>query len=192
MLNYDDEIWKPVKEFEDRYLISSYGRVMSLQTNAGKAIQRLKTLSPSRNGQYVEVQLFIKDVVYHKAVHRLVAEAFLDNPAGKPFVNHKDGNKVNNHVDNLEWCTCQENIQHAWDTGLNRSNADALKGIKWGSTSKYNNVTYDKSRDRWIASMKQDQKTLFQKRFKTENEAAEYVNTMIDLLQLDRPRNIII
>ena len=111
MLNYDDEIWKPVKEFEDRYLISSYGRVMSLQTNTGKAIQRLKTLSPSRNGQYIDVQLFIKDVVYHKAVHRLVAEAFLDNLAGKPFVNHKDGNKVNNHIDNLEWCTCQENIQ---------------------------------------------------------------------------------
>ena len=192
MLNYDDEIWKPVKEFEDRYLISSYGRVMSLQTNAGKAIQRLKTLSPSRNGLYLDVQLFIKDVNYHKAVHRLVAEAFLVNPAGKPFVNHKDGNKLNNHVENLEWCTCQENIQHAWDTGLNKSNADALKGIKWGSTSKYNNVTYDKSRDKWIASMKQSQKTLFQKRFKTEDEAAEYVNTMIDLLQLDRPRNIII
>ena len=53
-------------------------------------------------------------------------------------------------------------------------------------------MTYDKSRDRWIASMKQGQKTLFQKRFKTENEAVEYVNSMIDLLQLDRPKNIII
>lgn len=51
-------------------------------------------------------------------VHRLVAVAFLDKPNGKDFVNHKDGNKLNNHFTNLEWCTQSENNQHAYDTGL--------------------------------------------------------------------------
>tara|TARA_B100001063_G_scaffold227047_2_gene237150 strand:- start:848 stop:1315 length:468 start_codon:yes stop_codon:yes gene_type:complete len=67
-------------------------------------------------------------------VHRLVAMHFIPNPEGKKMVNHKDGNKLNNHISNLEWCTCKENTRHAFDTGLrtgpNRLPDDVVRSIK--------------------------------------------------------------
>ena len=55
-------------------------------------------------------------------IHRIVASEFIDNPENKRTVNHKDGNKSNNHIDNLEWATYSENSKHAWETGLRKSN----------------------------------------------------------------------
>jgi hypothetical protein len=73
-------------------------------------------------------------IVNHKCkrVHRLVAEAFIPNPNGLPIVNHKDGNKQNNAVDNLEWCTRSENTLHSYKTGLQTTN-------RWGKVTKYVN-----------------------------------------------------
>ena len=95
-------------------------------------------------------------------------------------------------MSNLEWCTAQQNIQHAYATGLNPGSGDSLVGNKWGSTSSYHNVTWDKSRGKWKATMKVKRKMIFQKRFDTEVEAALYVNLMIDTMGLDRPKNIIV
>lgn len=68
---------------------------------------------------YIEYQLYTDiDAKYYLA-HRLVAQLFLDNINNYPVVNHKDGNKLNNHYSNLEWCSYQQNNQHAWDTKLN-------------------------------------------------------------------------
>lgn len=79
-------------------------------------------LEPEREMTYtLNNRGYLSVVVRRKThmLHRLVALAFIPNIEGKSFVNHKDGNKLNNHVDNLEWCTASENNQHARETGLN-------------------------------------------------------------------------
>ena len=104
--------WKkiPVKEVENSYLVSNDGQVKSL-----KSKKLLKFLS--LRGGYRSV--YITKINKKIKVHRLVALAFIpNNDSNKKLVNHKDGNKLNNHVDNLEWTTASENVQHAIDTGL--------------------------------------------------------------------------
>ena len=108
------EIWKDVVGFEGIYQVSNLGRVKSLSrvVNTWNAYKTLPTIIMSqrhRNG-YLACNL--------SNVHRLVARAFIDNPDGKQYVNHKDGNKKNNIAENLEWVTALENVQHAWDNNL--------------------------------------------------------------------------
>lgn len=126
-----EEVWKDVVGYEGIYQISNTGRVKSLarantyfNPYAGRDCtrfyqERLMKLKLSRTG-YVVAHL--RDEANSKEswppVHRLIAEAFIENPNDKPTVNHKDGVKANNHLSNLEWATHSENTQHAFDTGL--------------------------------------------------------------------------
>lgn len=105
------EVWKQVKDFP-QYEVSNEGRVRTVSTG------RIKK-QPIHWKGYPMVTLR-KPVQVCKTfrTHRLVAEAFIPNPEKYPQVNHKDGDKTNNHVDNLEWCNNSMNQQHSVDNGL--------------------------------------------------------------------------
>lgn len=97
----------------NRFEISTHGRLKNVKT------QYIYKHGILRNGYCsVRTTLGSRDNKVNIIIHRAVAYTFLDNPNCLPEVNHKDGNKENNHIDNLEWCTSQENQQHKCDTGL--------------------------------------------------------------------------
>jgi hypothetical protein len=100
------EQWKDIKNYEGLYEISSIGNV--------KRGDRYLKPRFSHNGYY-RIGLCKNSKQKWFQVHRLVAEAFIENPENKNQVNHKDGNKINNDINNLEWMTNSENIKHAYD-----------------------------------------------------------------------------
>lgn len=118
------EIWKPVAECNGEYYVSSWGRVKSLKFGKERI---LRHGMQGRGLKYPTVCLCVNKKKYQIKVHRLVALAFITNHNNKSEINHIDGNKQNNHIDNLEWVTHQENQQHAWDIGLFEDKRLALK-----------------------------------------------------------------
>lgn len=107
--------------FDGKYEVSYCGRVFS---NVGK---RKELKGKVGNAGYRFVVLTHKHKKHYPSVHRLVAKAFVSNPDNLPEVNHKDGNKLNNHYLNLEWCTTQENQLHARDNNLCKTVMDMDK-----------------------------------------------------------------
>lgn len=104
------ELWCVVENFEN-YEISSYGRIKNIKTNYYKKA----TLT---NDGYLRTTLSKNQKFKTYYVHRLVGIHFLDNGKKLPFINHKDGDKINNNVYNLEWVTPSDNTKHAYQTGL--------------------------------------------------------------------------
>ena len=111
------EIWKDVVGYEGVYQVSNTGKVKRIgeYTNqTGKTWKSERILKPGCKAKgYLYVQLSKEGKASPKHVHRLVAEAFIENPDNKPTVNHKNGNKSDNAVDNLEWTTYTENNIHS-------------------------------------------------------------------------------
>ena len=129
-----EEIWTAVPDYEGIYEVSTYGRLKSLERDVihSDKIQhrneRIKSLWPNPDG-YLQCKLSKDGENKNIAIHRLVATAFIVNPEKKPEVNHKDGNRQNNHVDNLEWVTRIENIEDCFQRGTHVSLQD-LSGEK--------------------------------------------------------------
>ena len=101
-----NEIWKDIKGYEKHYQVSSFGRVKNLKNKTVKT----NILKGSKNQKgYLQVILCMKQKRKVFSIHRLVAQAFIPNPNNLPQVNHKNENKTDNNIQNLEWCTANYN-----------------------------------------------------------------------------------
>lgn len=124
-----------MKQFKNTpYFVTNTGLIYRQGSN--------KPLKPDKSGEYYRVTLSINGNTQRYSVHRMVAECYIPNPLNKPQVNHRDLNKLNNHVDNLEWCTITENVTHAY-LRLKNTSWGNIKGSNQASRNRYKE-TYDK------------------------------------------------
>ena len=120
------ELWKDIPKYDGLYQINIYGEVRSLERKVlgakGQcqriAYGKIKKQTLRANGYYA-VGLWKDNKQKIEYIHRLVAIVFIPNPNNLSEINHIDGNKTNNKIENLEWCDGSHNVQHAYDTGLN-------------------------------------------------------------------------
>lgn len=117
------EIWKDIEGYENLYKISNFGNIISKRYwLLNKYIYKERKIKPTiANNGYIRVSLTKDKKVKYVNIHRLVAQAFIPNPDNLPCVNHIDGNKENNRVDNLEWCTHSYNNKEAYRIGLRKA-----------------------------------------------------------------------
>lgn len=113
-----EEIWKDIKEYKGLYQVSNIGRVRRVEHDYCSArgekrhlAESIKKTTLKRNG-YVAVALYNREKMQNVHVHRLVAEAFIPNPENKPYIDHINGDKTDNRVENLRWCTQKENMNN--------------------------------------------------------------------------------
>jgi len=127
-----EEIWKDIEDYRGVYQVSSIGRVRRLK----RIRENILSCAPNTSG-YPTVHLCKNGKRSTKTVHRLIAQAFIPNPENKPQINHKNGIRPDNRLENLEWCTSSENNLHAYRT----SKRKVLRGENHGMSKS----VFDKS-----------------------------------------------
>lgn len=129
-----EELWKEVKGFIGLYQVSNTGNIKSMRRN--------KLMKQSMRKGYKRIGLHgenFKIMTY--SVHRLVAMEFVQNPNNNPVINHKDGNKLNNNANNLEWVTQKENITHSYENELRKLKEISQYDKSGKLVKKYKNIT---------------------------------------------------
>lgn len=149
----NDEVWKDISGYEGMYQVSTFGRVRTMPHSVAACSckgtpyvinipARIKKATRGSDGYY-DISLYRNNHPKYFSIHQLVAQTFIANPDKKPTVNHIDGDKSNNHVDNLEWATYDEQMKHASKLGLlnyrcqdvEKYNTIAVANLeKWNST----------------------------------------------------------
>lgn len=151
------EQWKDIIGYEGLYQVSNLGRVKRL---AGKRVKQERFIVTSNNGlNYLFYNLWKNNKVKKAYVHRLIAEAFIDNPENKRCVDHKDFNPLNNSIDNLQWATQSENVHKQ---RREKSKKSLCPGVYWCKQTK-----------NWLVKIVKNEKTYFAGRFNLEKEAFE-------------------
>lgn len=170
------EIWKDIEGYEGLYQISNEGKVKSLprewkcaRNESGNRHHNEIIMSPQLRLNYYRVRLVKYGVGKNKSVHRLVAEAFIPNPDNKPYIDHINGNPIDNRVENLRWCTQEENNGFE----LHRNNVGkALLGRK------HSEETIEKIRKKLYKSVNQyDLDGNFIATYASAKEAAKITNS---------------
>jgi hypothetical protein len=131
-----EEVWRDVKLYEGKYQVSNLGRIKSLERvvklfHGGTFVKKEIILTPNKDKKgYLRVDFIPKRIENNsRMVHRIVANAFIENPNNLPQVNHINGIKDDNNVDNLEWVTSKENCIHSFAIGLQKGKSGLLNGM---------------------------------------------------------------
>lgn len=142
------EEWKEIKGYEGNYSVSNQGRIKSYRKCIGGYILSPK-IERLNHTSYEVVTLSVNGKKKQNRVHRLVAEAFIDNPENKCCVNHIDNNGTNNHIDNLEWCTQRENLKHSGNQGRLKEATDKANKIQSETAKKNREDMIGKTYGKW-------------------------------------------
>lgn len=129
---FPNEFWKYVVNTDNRYLISNYGRLLTLKY---KGSNKPSIMKPATNKKgYLHTLIVCNGKLKPVTIHRLVAETWISNPFNKSQVNHINFIRADNRVENLEWCTPKENTLHSYNNGriIMPTNAPAMQGSKNG------------------------------------------------------------